>query len=74
MQSIEAIRGTIQWCKQHQGSDAARRLDIEVLFALPLMPSDLCSSEVGHVHELLGEIVDYLSKTDENHNGTPMLE
>ena len=66
MQSVEAIRSTIQWCKRHQGPDTARRLDIAVLFALPLMPSDLCSSEVGHIHELLGQIVDYMSKKDEN--------
>ena len=65
MQSIEAIRNTIQWCKRHQGPETAKRLDIAVLFALPLMPSDLCSSEVSHVHNLLGQIVDYLSKTDE---------
>jgi hypothetical protein len=66
MQSVEAIRSTIQWCKRHQGPDTARRLDIAVLFALPLMPSDLCSSEVGHIHELLDQIVDYMSKKDEN--------
>jgi hypothetical protein len=65
MQSIEAIRSTIQWCKKHQGPETAKRLDIAVLFALPLMPSDLCSSEVGRIHDLLGQIVDYLSKTDE---------
>ena len=66
MQSIEAIRSTIQWCKRHQGPNTVKRLDIAVLFALPLMPSDLSSSEVGRIHDLLGQIVDYLSKTDEN--------
>ena len=66
MQSIEAIRNTIQWCKRHQGPDTVKRLDIAVLFALPLMPSDLCSSKVGHIHELLGQIVDHLSKAEEN--------
>jgi hypothetical protein len=65
MRSIEAIRSTIQWCKRHQEPDTARRMDIAVLFALPLMPSDLCSSEVGRVHELLGQIVNYLSKTND---------
>jgi hypothetical protein len=66
MRSIEAIRSTIQWCKGHQEPDAARRMDIAVLFALPLMPSDLHSSEVGRVHELLGQIVNYLSKTNDS--------
>lgn len=67
MQSIESIRNTIQWCKSHQGPDSVRRLDIAVLSALPLMPSDLCSSEVGRIHDLLSQIVDYLSKTDEKY-------
>lgn len=73
MQSIEAIRSTIQRCKKHQGPEITRRLDIAVLFALPLMPSDLCSSEVGRVYGLLGQIVDHLSRTDEKYE-TSMIE
>ncbi len=65
MQSIEEIRSTIQLCKRHQGLDSARKLDIAVLFALPLMPSDLCSEEIEKIHGLLGQIVDYLSKTND---------
>jgi hypothetical protein len=60
MRSIEAIRSTVQWCKKHPGSETAKRLDVAVLFALPLMPSDLCSSEVRRVHALLGQMVDYI--------------
>ena len=60
MRSIEAIRSTVQWCKKHPGPETAKRLDIAVLFALPLMPSDIYSSEVRRVHDLLGQMVDYV--------------
>jgi hypothetical protein len=63
MCSIEAIRSTVQWCKKHPGPETAKRLDVAVLFALPLMPSDLCSSEVRRVHELLGQMVDHIVQT-----------
>lgn len=65
MRSIEAIRSTVQWCKKHPGPETARRLDIAVLFALPLMPSDLCFSEVRRVHDLLGQMVDYIVKDNQ---------
>ena len=62
MRSIETIRSTIQWCKNHPGPETAKRLDVAVLFALPLMPSDLCLSEVRRVYDLLGHIIDFIVK------------
>ena len=66
MRSIEAIRRTIQWSKKHPGSITAKMLDIAVIFAVPLMPSDLNPREVRRIHGLLGQLVDYLSSTDED--------
>lgn len=64
MHSIEAIRSTVQWCKTHPGPNTAKMLDIAVLFAIPLMPSDLISSEVRRVHDLIGQITEYMSRAE----------
>lgn len=66
MRSIDAIRSTIKWSKKHPGRNTAKMLDIAVLFAIPLMPSDLNSAGVRRVHDIIGQMADYLSKTDEN--------
>jgi hypothetical protein len=64
LRSIEAIRRTVQWSKRHPGSKTGKMLDIAVMFAVPLMPSDLNPEEVRPIHDLLGQLVDSLSRTD----------
>jgi hypothetical protein len=66
MRSIEAIRSTVQWSKRHPGPEAAKMLDIAVIFSLPIMNSDLNTTKIGQIHDLLGQIVDHLSKADQN--------
>lgn len=65
MHSIEAIRSTVQSCKKQPGPNTAKMLDIAVLFAIPLMPSDLRPSEVKRVHDLLGQVAEYISGAEE---------
>lgn len=66
MRSIEAIRGTIHWFKRHPGPQEAKMLDIAVVFSIPIMTSDLYTSKVRQIHDLIGQVVDYLSKADQN--------
>jgi hypothetical protein len=64
MRSIEAIRGTVQWLKRHPEPQAAKMLDIAVIFAIPIMTSDLYANKVRHIHDLLGQAVENLSKSN----------
>jgi hypothetical protein len=66
MRSIEAIRGTIQWFKRHPGPQAAKMLDIAVMFSIPIMTSDLCATKVHQIHDLIGQVVEYLSTAEQN--------
>jgi hypothetical protein len=67
MRNIEAIRSTVQWFKRHPGPQAARMLDIAVMFSIPIMTSDLYTGKVRQIHDLIGQVVEYLSKDDQNH-------
>lgn len=66
MRSIEAIRSTVQWFKRHPGPQAAKMLDIAVMFAIPIMTSDLYNTKVRQIHDLIGQAVEYLSKADQD--------
>jgi hypothetical protein len=68
MRSIEAIRSTVQWTKRHPGPEAAKMLDIAVIFAIPIMNSDIYTTKIDQIHSLLGQIVDYLSKAGQNNS------
>lgn len=61
MSSINSIRNAIAWSKRHHDPLAERRLDIAVLFAVPLMPSDLYPEQVSKVHALLAQLMDHLA-------------
>lgn len=59
--SLEAVRSAIGWVRKHPGRMAEMKLNIAVMFALPLMPTDLRSDEVPRVHDLLTQVMDYLA-------------
>ncbi len=62
MRSIETIRSTVRWLKMHPQPEAAKMLDLAVVFAIPMMTSDLKTNKVRQIHELLSEAVENLSK------------
>ena len=59
--SLDAVRSAIRWARKHPGPMAEMQLRVAVMFALPLMPSDLRSDDVPRVHELLTQVMDYLA-------------
>ncbi len=61
LRSLEAVRGAIRWIRKHPGPVSEMQLCIAVMFALPLMPSDLRSDDVSRVHDLLARVMDYLA-------------
>lgn len=61
LRSLEAVRSAIRWVRKHPGPMAEMQLCIAVMFALPLMPSDLRAGEVPRVHDLLTQVMDYLA-------------
>lgn len=68
LRSLEAVRGAIRWVRKHPGPRAEVQLCIAVMFALPLMPSDLGASEVPRVHDLLTRVMDYFAAKMGNSN------
>jgi hypothetical protein len=62
---LEAVRSAIRWARKHPGPMAEMQLNVAVMFALPLMPSDLRSEDVPRVHELLTQVMDYLAAASE---------
>ena len=51
--SINALQNELAAAKNQWGPKARLRLDTAVLVALPLMPTDLKSDEVGTIQDLL---------------------
>lgn len=61
--SLKSITSTIVWARNHPSHIETMRLqtDIAVMFALPLMPSDLRSGDVPDIHNLLCQVMDYFA-------------
>ncbi len=59
--SISSIRSTIEWARKHPSQMASLQTDVAVMFALPLMPSDLRSEDVPGIHDLLCRVMDYFA-------------
>lgn len=59
--SISSIRSTIEWARKHPSQMASLQTDVAVMFALPLMPSDLRSGDVPAIHDLLCQVMDYFA-------------
>ena len=59
--SIEALQNELARAKSQWGPKARLRLDTAVLVALPLMPNDLKSDEVGKIQDLLRRTMNCLT-------------
>lgn len=56
--SIAAVRNGVLMAGDHRSPLTAIKLDAAVMFALPLMPSDLKEDEVPGIHDLLARVMD----------------
>ena len=56
--SIAAVRNEVLNAGDHSSPLTAIKLDVAVMFALPLMPSDLKEDEVPGIHDLLARVMD----------------
>jgi hypothetical protein len=68
LRSLETVRSAIKWTNKHPGATGELQLYIAVMFALPLMPSDLRMEDVPRVHDLLSQVMDYLAEMMEGAN------
>jgi hypothetical protein len=58
LQSIRAVKGAIECEKRHPYKSRRKRLNISVLFVLPMMPSDLAPDDASRIFELLSQAID----------------
>ena len=56
--SIAAVRNEVMRAGDHRSPMTAIKLDVAVMFALPLMQSDLREDEVPGIHDLLAQVMD----------------
>ena len=56
--SIAAVRNEVMRAGDHRSPMTATNLDVAVMFALPLMQSDLREDEVPGIHDLLARVMD----------------
>ena len=56
--SIAAVRNEVMRAGDHFSPMAAIKLDVAVMFALPLMQSDLRKDDVPGIHDLLARVMD----------------
>ena len=56
--SIAAVRNEVLRAGDHRSPMTAIKLDVAVMFALPLMQSDLREDEVPGIHDLLAQVMD----------------
>ena len=56
--SIAAVRNEVMRAGDHYGPMTSIKLDVAVMFALPLMPSDLREDEVPGIYDLLARVMD----------------
>ena len=62
LHSLETVRGAIKGTNKHPCLTGLLQLYIAVMFALPLIPSDLRSDDVQKVHDLLSKVMDHLAE------------
>jgi hypothetical protein len=55
--SIEVVRNEIREAIKHPSSRTVMQLEAPVMFALPLMPSDLNAEEVPRIYNLLSQVM-----------------
>jgi hypothetical protein len=60
--SIEDVRQAIRWTERHRDPSALRHLSSAVMFALPLIPSDLQKEEIPKIHGMLSQVMDFFSQ------------
>lgn len=56
--SIAAVRNEVMRAGDHRSPMTATKLDVAVMFALPLMQSDLRKDDVPGIHDLLARVMD----------------
>ena len=56
--SIAAVRNEVMRAGDHRSPTTATKLDVAVMFALPLMQSDLRKDDVPGIHDLLARVMD----------------
>jgi hypothetical protein len=56
--SIAAVRNEVMRAGDRRSPMTATKLDVAVMFALPLMQSDLREDEVPGIHDLLAQVMD----------------
>jgi hypothetical protein len=56
--SIAAVRNEVMRAGDHRSPMTVTKLDVAVMFALPLMQSDLRKDDVPGIHDLLARVMD----------------
>ena len=56
--SIQAVKNAIKWVKRHPYTAKRRHLNVSVLFALPMMHSDLIPAKASRIFGLLSQAID----------------
>lgn len=59
LQSIEAVKYAINWVKRHPQETTRPKLDVAVMFSLPLTNADLRPEGASRVHSLLCQVMDH---------------
>jgi hypothetical protein len=63
LKSIQAVKGAIKSERSVPNDEKGKGLDISVLFALPIMPSDLVPNDASRILGLLNQAIDCYSIT-----------
>ena len=61
LRCLEAVRSAVNWTRAHPGPVGEVQLYAAIISSLPLLPSDLKSDDLPRVHDLLGQVMDYLA-------------
>jgi len=54
---IEAVRNKVRGTILHPGFRDAMQLDAQIMFVLPIMPSDINIEDVPRIHDLLSQVM-----------------
>lgn len=63
--SIQAMKNAIKWVKRHPFAAKRRHLNVSVLFALPMMHSDLMPADASRIFGLLSQAIECFAITKE---------
>ena len=62
---IEAVRNKVRGTILHPGFRDAMQLDVQIMFVLPIMPSDINIEDVPRIHDLLSQVMNgFASRTE----------